>query len=171
VPVPAARADEAGAITENNVDARIETAKSAAEHEALAAHFRAQAKESTEKVKQHQEMLASFKKVGGKLEQNWKQHWKQHCESLIASYRRQAKDYESLAKTQENLAVVVFEITAGREGRESATVDPVCRMQIRPDTAPARLPFGDRTYYFCSLDCARAFAERPEPYLQHARSG
>jgi len=43
-------------------------------------------------------------------------------------------------------------------------VDPVCRMHLEPDTAPARLPFGDTTYYFCSLACARTFAQAPENY-------
>jgi adenylate cyclase len=59
--------------------------------------------------------------------------------------------------------VAVFEILAGRRSN-SITVDPVCRMQVRAATAPARLPFGGTTYHFCSFDCARAFAERPEHY-------
>lgn len=42
--------------------------------------------------------------------------------------------------------------------------DPVCRMHVELATAPARLPFGASTHYFCSLDCARAFAASPERY-------
>jgi adenylate cyclase len=60
--------------------------------------------------------------------------------------------------------VTVFEIIAGERDRARTVVDPVCRMQVRPDTAPARLPFGGQTYHFCSFECARAFAERPEHY-------
>jgi YHS domain-containing protein len=43
-------------------------------------------------------------------------------------------------------------------------MDPVCRMRLDPGTAPARLPVGDITHYFCSLGCARAFAASPESY-------
>jgi class 3 adenylate cyclase/YHS domain-containing protein len=45
-----------------------------------------------------------------------------------------------------------------------AAMDPVCWMHLDPSTAPARLPFGATTHYFCSLACARAFAENPENY-------
>jgi YHS domain-containing protein len=41
-------------------------------------------------------------------------------------------------------------------------------MQVRPDTAPGRLPFAGRTFYFCSFDCARAFSERPDHYAATA---
>lgn len=61
--------------------------------------------------------------------------------------------------------VAVFEVVAGRASREVTTIDPVCRMQVRPNSAPARLPFGGTTYYFCSFECARAFAERPDRYV------
>ncbi|NIQ39597.1 MAG: YHS domain-containing protein [Proteobacteria bacterium] len=37
-------------------------------------------------------------------------------------------------------------------------------MQVAPDKAPARLPFENKTYYFCSFDCAKAFAENPDRY-------
>lgn len=62
--------------------------------------------------------------------------------------------------------VMIFEIIAGRTNAETGVVDPVCRMQVRPDTAPARLPFGGTTYYFCSFHCAKAFIERPDAYLR-----
>ena len=42
--------------------------------------------------------------------------------------------------------------------------DPVCRMHVELATAPARLPYGMSTQYFCSLGCARAFAASPEQY-------
>ncbi len=67
--------------------------------------------------------------------------------------------------------VHVFEVVIGRQSSESIAIDPVCRMQVRPDAAPARLPYGGTTYYFCSFDCARAFAERPDHYAAPNRSG
>ena len=60
--------------------------------------------------------------------------------------------------------VALFEVLAGTGAGEGTAVDPVCRMQVRPETAPARLPFGGKSYFFCSFDCARAFTERPERY-------
>jgi adenylate cyclase len=59
--------------------------------------------------------------------------------------------------------VALFEVFA-RVVSSDATVDPVCRMQVRPESAPARLPFAGEMYFFCSFDCARVFAERPESY-------
>jgi adenylate cyclase len=66
--------------------------------------------------------------------------------------------------------VLVFEIVVGRRSTEAVVIDPVCRMQVRTEAAPARLPFDGQTYYFCSFDCARAFAERPERYAVPAPS-
>jgi adenylate cyclase len=58
--------------------------------------------------------------------------------------------------------VEVFEIVSGSSG--AVAVDPVCRMQVNREDAPARLPYGDRTHYFCSFDCARTFAASPDLY-------
>lgn len=66
--------------------------------------------------------------------------------------------------------VPVFELVTGGQSRESTAIDPVCRMQVRPPTASARLPFGGRIYYFCSFECARAFAEHPDNYATPATS-
>ncbi len=60
--------------------------------------------------------------------------------------------------------VAVFEVIARSQNQATKAIDPVCHMQVAPDTAPARLPFGGKTYYFCSFDCARAFAEHPDRY-------
>lgn len=62
--------------------------------------------------------------------------------------------------------VNVFEIVSGRQSSEGIAIDPVCRMQVRPDGAQARLPFGGGVYHFCSFECARAFAARPDDYVQ-----
>ncbi len=59
--------------------------------------------------------------------------------------------------------VALFEVVAGRQ-REPAVIDPVCRMQVRAEAAPARLPWAGTTYHFCSFECARAFAADPAGY-------
>ncbi len=61
--------------------------------------------------------------------------------------------------------VEIFEVISGNQRRETIFVDPVCRMQIKQDTAPARLPYKGKTYYFCSFDCVKAFAIHPDRYL------
>ena len=43
-------------------------------------------------------------------------------------------------------------------------VDPVCRMAIDRTDAPARLSHNGRDHWFCSLDCAAAFAANPDSY-------
>lgn len=66
----------------------------------------------------------------------------------------------------EPVEVVQLDLETGAHAASGNAFDPVCRMRVDPDSAPARLPFGDRTYVFCSLACARAFALAPEAYCQ-----
>jgi adenylate cyclase len=58
----------------------------------------------------------------------------------------------------------IFEIDAGRSATDVNATDPVCRMQLKQDTAPGRLNYKGQNYFFCSLECARAFAAHPELY-------
>ncbi len=60
--------------------------------------------------------------------------------------------------------VDVYEVLAGKDVRNNP-LDPVCRMQVKPDDAPAKLPFEGKTHFFCSFECAKAFAENPDRYL------
>lgn len=59
--------------------------------------------------------------------------------------------------------VPIFQVLPAHRPRAAVFVDPVCRMRVSAK-APARLPFGSGTYLFCSLACARAFAEHPDRY-------
>jgi len=61
--------------------------------------------------------------------------------------------------------VEIFEVIGGQRRAEANLLDPVCRMQVRHETAPARLAFGGKTYYFCSFDCVRIFVNNPDPYI------
>jgi YHS domain-containing protein len=47
---------------------------------------------------------------------------------------------------------------------DTATTDPVCRMLVDADDSPARLPYGDHRYFFCSFACAQKFAANPGQY-------
>lgn len=59
--------------------------------------------------------------------------------------------------------VDLFSIELAVEG--TSPIDPVCRMRVDPESAPGRLRFEDREYWFCSLHCAALFAEAPKSYL------
>ena len=44
-------------------------------------------------------------------------------------------------------------------------IDPVCKMEVDPDSAPARSEYKGETYYFCAAGCKHTFDESPEKYL------
>jgi YHS domain-containing protein len=43
--------------------------------------------------------------------------------------------------------------------------DPVCGMDVTPETAAATFEYKGKTYYFCSPGCKRDFEKDPEKYL------
>ena len=59
--------------------------------------------------------------------------------------------------------IPLFEISDDHHKIETLT-DPVCRMRVKPDSAPARLPYNGKIYFFCSFECAKAFVGRPDQY-------
>lgn len=61
--------------------------------------------------------------------------------------------------------IEIFEVVTGDRREEINQFDPVCRMQVKQDTAPAKLPYQGKTHYFCSFDCAKTFATDPERFL------
>jgi adenylate cyclase len=60
--------------------------------------------------------------------------------------------------------ISIFEIDSGYSEPNVTVIDPVCRMQLKPDTASGRINYQNRNYFFCSFGCVRAFAGRPELY-------
>ena len=48
--------------------------------------------------------------------------------------------------------------------------DPVCDMEVDPQTAPAKSEYQGTTYYFCSLACKQAFEADPKQYADKART-
>jgi hypothetical protein len=88
-------------VTEANVAERIATMKTQQDHEAIAAYFKKQAAAAAEQVKEHEAMLASWKKtVSGRSLVNMQRH----CEGLISAYKKIQKDDEALAQLHENMA-------------------------------------------------------------------
>ena len=90
----------AAEITEANVSQHIADARTAADHKALAAYFRAEAAAQGERVKMHEAMLASYKKGGGKPYLNMVDH----CKALLAESRGLQKDYAKMADLHEEMA-------------------------------------------------------------------
>ncbi len=49
--------------------------------------------------------------------------------------------------------------------------DPVCGMEITPETAYSQTKYQGQTYYFCSQKCAADFKKDPEKYIKHTKKG
>src|SRR5215470_5003764 len=47
--------------------------------------------------------------------------------------------------------------------------DPVCHMQVMPETAAARFEYKGKTYYFCNPHCLERFRKNPEQFLAPAK--
>jgi len=43
--------------------------------------------------------------------------------------------------------------------------DPVCGMDVTPETAAGKSEYNGTTYYFCGMGCKRSFDREPEKYL------
>lgn len=52
-----------------------------------------------------------------------------------------------------------------KKGLERKLQDPVCGMQVEPDT-PFRRTYNNRAYYFCSMHCADKFQGEPDLYIK-----
>lgn len=44
-------------------------------------------------------------------------------------------------------------------------IDPVCGMEVDPQSAAGSYEFRGVTYYFCSTGCLEDFKEAPESYV------
>lgn len=90
----------AEAITDDNVAAMVTAAKTAADHQALADYFRAEAKEAESLAQKHRGMKLSHSQKGGSV-------WDAHCTRLIKRYEDLASDYRTLASEQDGMAKAV----------------------------------------------------------------
>ena len=58
----------------------------------------------------------------------------------------------------------------GEYAMTQALTDPVCGMDVTPETAAGKSEYKGQTYYFCSPGCKRSFDKDPEKYLSKAPS-
>jgi Cu+-exporting ATPase len=49
--------------------------------------------------------------------------------------------------------------------------DPVCGMDIDPETAAGTSEYNGQTYYFCAPGCKKSFDKEPEKYVSQGESG
>jgi YHS domain-containing protein len=72
-------------------------------------------------------------------------------------YRRLAAD---------NRPIVTHIIDRGLQVHGSVRpFDPVCRAEVNPETAHARLAYQGKNYYFCRTDCMKIFIRNPAKYI------
>ena len=50
--------------------------------------------------------------------------------------------------------------------RKQMAKDPVCGMDVDPNTAPAKAEYKGETYYFCAAGCKAAFEREPEKFVK-----
>lgn len=48
------------------------------------------------------------------------------------------------------------------------TIDPVCGMELNPESAPERSEYEGRAHQFCSAACRNKFDENPARYADRA---
>ena len=48
--------------------------------------------------------------------------------------------------------------------------DPVCGMEVDPETAPGMSEYNGKMYYFCSLGCKLDFDKAPENYVGNTQT-
>jgi YHS domain-containing protein len=58
----------------------------------------------------------------------------------------------------------VYRAASAGQRAEGLPIDPVCRMAVDPGKGAGMLGYRGVEYHFCSLECARAFADAPEEY-------
>jgi hypothetical protein len=87
---------------EADLDKMISSAKTAADHEAIAAEYERRAAAAKAKSEEHLEMGAAYKKIGGAVIE--KQHIDTHCDTLADLYKKIAKENEVLANAQKAMA-------------------------------------------------------------------
>jgi hypothetical protein len=80
----------------------IGMAKTAADHNELAAQYEREAKAARAKAEEHKAMAEAYRKAGGPLIE--KLHFDQHCDALSKSYASMADEFEALAKGERDAA-------------------------------------------------------------------
>jgi len=49
---------------------------------------------------------------------------------------------------------------------KNVAIDPICKMEVDPETAAGEYEYKGKTYYFCAVGCMNRFQEDPEKYIE-----
>jgi hypothetical protein len=86
-----------------DIEQMVATAKTPADHEAIAAYYEKEAQDAHKKHAQHQKMEESYKKNPALNKSNF--GW--HCDQVAQNYEKIAKQYDDLAKMHKEMAQAV----------------------------------------------------------------
>jgi len=53
-----------------------------------------------------------------------------------------------------------------QEEVKQVAIDPICKMDVDPETASGKVEYEGKTYYFCAVGCMKRFQEDPEKYAE-----
>jgi hypothetical protein len=100
------------ALDAEDLPAAIENAKTAADHEAIAAYYDAEAKAASATAEEHRRMAAAYgkrpKAAGTKGNRSTVYRTiRPHCEKLVASYEASARDYAAMATSHREAATAL----------------------------------------------------------------
>jgi hypothetical protein len=98
---PRPTAMQAHGSNTSDVDHRIATAKTPADHRALAEYYDREAATAKANAEMHRKMGAEYRKMGGAAS---KAQLPEHCEGLVKVYESAAKDFEALARAHRQMA-------------------------------------------------------------------
>lgn len=92
------------ALDADDLPSAVENAKTAADHEAIAAFFEGEAKEANARAKRHRAMGSTYKKhqqhsmpAGKGVPSKLNKTMPPHCDQLATTYDAAAKEYEAMA--------------------------------------------------------------------------
>ena len=88
-------------VTSDNAVQAVESAKTAADYEALAAYYRKLAEEQEARAKTHEKMLPRFKDFG---KAGTSTDFSSHCKRIIEDSRKLKGEYEAIAKMYAQMA-------------------------------------------------------------------
>ena len=98
-----------GSVTAKTLKQKITSAKTAADHKAIAGYYRAEATKAQVKVTEHQEMTETYRKAGfGTVSKSPNAPGTiEHCNHLVKTYQSLAESLEMMAKEHEAMAANV----------------------------------------------------------------
>ncbi len=99
----------ARAMDDDDMTAKVQSAKTAADHEAIAKHYDEEAAEATKEAAAHRRMGEAYKGMsGGTTGKGYGvSAMPQHCETLAKAYDSEAEHYKGMAQTHRELAKTV----------------------------------------------------------------